>query len=242
MLRQRAPVEITTERLFSDGAARELRPRSAPLPGTSVVGALQVHDVDVVVAARAASSASANFGPSVSLTEMKFSMPMVSSTWPPKRSDSHARADALARRVDGGRRAGRAAADDQHVERRPCRRSSSLRARRRWCRAWRGFPRGSCGPGRTAAPFRNTVGTAMIWRSFDFVLEQRAVDHGGLDARVDAPPSGSAPARRPGSSGRSARCRSRTRSRRRARGSARSRRRRPWADGRRPAAAPAPAT
>ena len=43
-------------------------------------------------------------------------MAIVSSTWPPKRSASDAGADALARRVDRRRRAGRAAADDEHVE------------------------------------------------------------------------------------------------------------------------------
>jgi hypothetical protein len=32
------------------------------------------------------SSPAASFGPSVSLTEMKFSIASVSSTWPPKRS------------------------------------------------------------------------------------------------------------------------------------------------------------
>ena len=47
---------------------------------------------------------------------MKFSIASVSSTWPPKRSATTPVRDALARGVDRRGRAGRAAADDQHVE------------------------------------------------------------------------------------------------------------------------------
>jgi hypothetical protein len=89
-------------------------------------------------------------------------------------------ADALARGVDRRRGAGRAAADDQHVEGR-LGAPSFLRPRAAAApvsslatissSVMRPWPKGS--------PFRKTVGTAMIWRSLDFVLEQRAVDHHG---------------------------------------------------------------
>jgi hypothetical protein len=77
---------------------------------------LQVHDVDAIVLDMAFQRA-ASFGPSVCGTEMKFSIPIVSSTWPPKRSAATPSADALARGIDRRRRPGRTAADDQHIER-----------------------------------------------------------------------------------------------------------------------------
>jgi hypothetical protein len=83
--------------------------------GDQCFGALQVHDVDVVLAT-CCSRPAASFGPSVSLTEMKFSMAMRVEHLAAETLGDDAGADALARGVDRRRGAGRAAADDEHVE------------------------------------------------------------------------------------------------------------------------------
>jgi hypothetical protein len=59
-------------------------------------------------------------------------------------------------------------------------------------------------PEPNTAPFRNTMGTAMIWRSVTSSWNSAAFDHRGLDAPGSGWPSGSAPAPRPGSCGRTA--------------------------------------
>ena len=76
---------------------------------------LQVHDVHVIVL-DVLFQRRREFRAFGVRTEMKFSIAIVSSTWPPKRSATTPVADALARRIDRSRRAGRAAADHQHVE------------------------------------------------------------------------------------------------------------------------------
>ena len=96
----------------------------------------------------------------------------------------HAGADALARRVDGGRGAGRAAADDQHLIRRL------------------GAELGSVAPGGAGVDLAQDLfqrGTAAVEHPaafidgghahdlalFDFLLEHAAIDHRGGHARVD---------------------------------------------------------
>ena len=98
---------------------------------------------------------------------------MVSSTWPPKRSATDAGADALAGGVDGRRGAGRATADDEHVER--------VLGVDALGRAASAAPVSSLAticsrvmrPWSNSSPFRKTVGTAITWRALDLVLEER---------------------------------------------------------------------
>jgi hypothetical protein len=114
---------------------------------------------------------------------MKFSIPSVSSTCPPKRSAAIAGAEALARGVDRRRRARGPAADDQHVERLL---SAELLGRLRAALAVE--PGQQLLDAHLAAgehsPLRNVAGTAITLRAVDLVLERAALDQRRGDARI----------------------------------------------------------
>ena len=87
MCRHRAPVDTMTERACT---VAPLSSSTSMRPPTSVAGVRALARwrfmMSTSYSRTCCSSATASFGPSVYGTEMKFSMPMVSSTWPPKRS------------------------------------------------------------------------------------------------------------------------------------------------------------
>ena len=85
-------------------------------------------------------------------------------------------ADALAGGVDRRGGAGRAAADDEHVERRPWRRSASASRSAAPVSSLATICSRVMRPWSNGSPLRNTVGTAMHLAGVDLVLEQRAVD------------------------------------------------------------------
>ncbi|MCY1426783.1 hypothetical protein D9M71_426120 [compost metagenome] len=85
--RQRAPVARITDLAFSVAPPSNFTSCSSPgfFAGISCSARCRFM-MSTSYCFTCSSSARASFGPSVSGTEMKFSMDMVSSTWPPKRS------------------------------------------------------------------------------------------------------------------------------------------------------------
>jgi hypothetical protein len=135
------------------GAAgqRALRQPPSSLAGTSASARCRFM-MSTSYSLTCCSSAAASFGPSVSLHRDEVLDGQRVQHLAAEALGDDAGADALARGVDGRRRAGRAAADDQHVEG-ALARSSRPRGRRRRCRAWRRFPR-SMRPWPNTSPFR----------------------------------------------------------------------------------------
>jgi hypothetical protein len=126
-------------------------------------GALQVHDVDVIVLDMAFQRGG----------ELRpFGVRHRDEILDPHRIEHlaaetlgrDAGADALARGIDRRCRAGRAAADDS-TSNGSFARSFRRALQPRRCRAWRRSAPAPCGPEPNGSPFRNTVGTAITLRA-----------------------------------------------------------------------------
>ena len=185
--------------------------RRRRLAGTSL-GALQVHDVHVIVAHGCSAPAPGRQpGASVSFTEMKFSMPMRVQHLAAEAFGDDAGADALARGVDRRRGAG------EPVRRRSARRGAfvlELFGGTRRTGVESAGSRTSMRPEAERLAVQEHGGHGHDLACLDLGLEQRRRRSDVLDARVDDRHERSVPAPRPGSSGRREN-RSRRRSRRR---------------------------